>query len=527
MDRDLPGGSGAKNKCQEQTMVSSDTSPHKKIKLKDADQSDMSALPSGASKTSINSSCPHPSLMYPPTRSERESKWKEEKHPCKIGTSSQTISPSDQQATDDKEFRSKYSVPTLQVSKIPNRNYRSRATNAKITWNQVQTTLRNIFGHSSLHPLQREAISSVLSLDPQYANCKQTLLLLATGGGKSLVYQLPALLLPGITVVVSPLVSLMVDQSERLKTLLRNTEFDVSVLSSASDAAANRKVVDRILSMAKKPPSSSSSKSSAGASDIRYHCASSSSSRLKKIVKILYCTPELISTEKFRNVLRALHFRNYLSLFAFDEAHCVSSWGHDFRPAYRRLGWLRSEFEDVSVVACTATATGSVIRDIGETLEFEKKTCAMHVGSFNRHNIFYEVRHKHLLDSSYGGAIADLISFIRSQHRQCEVKNEPCTGVVYVFRRQDTSDLAQKISRACDDANIIALPYHAGLKDDLRTETQKRWTSGNVNVVVATIAFGMGIDLPHVRYVIHWNLAKSVEVCGFNILLLCQLTTNF
>lgn len=226
-------------------------------------------------------------------------------------------------------------------------------------------------------------------------------------------------------------------------------------------------------------------------------------------ITLLYVTPELIQTERFRRVLKELYQRKKLTQFAIDEAHCLSTWGHDFRPAYRKLDWLRNSFPDVPCMACTATATPKVILDIRKTLLLTEEEVPCNMSSFNRPNISYEVRYKDSLDAMKpGGALSDLISLIRQQHQKASNEKSFCSGIVYVHKRQDTSFIANHITST---TGIQAASYHAGLKDSDRKTIQENWTAGKIKVAVATVAFGMGIDLAHVRYVIHWSMAKTVD----------------
>jgi superfamily II DNA helicase RecQ len=186
------------------------------------------------------------------------------------------------------------------------------------------------------------------------------------------------------------------------------------------------------------------------------------------------------------------------------------SWGHDFRSAYRHLNYIRNRFPQVPCMACTATATPKVIDDIRETLQLIEAPC--HIGSFDRPNIFYKVRYRDALDATHpGGAIADLCQYIAKVHAQALKDQVPCSGIVYVHKRADTAMLASAISR---NSNIQAAPYHAGLKDAQRTQVQHDWSNNHVQVAVATVAFGMGIDLAHVRYVIHCKCRWTVEYGG-------------
>ena len=175
------------------------------------------------------------------------------------------------------------------------------------------------------------------------------------------------------------------------------------------------------------------------------------------------------------------------------------SWGHDFRPAYRKLAWLRTQFPNTPCMACTATATPQVIEDIQTILHL--KNAPLLQGSFDRPNIFYKVKYKH------DGALDEMIQWIAKQHTKSNTPKEKCSGIVYVHKREDTSFIASRIRQL----KIRAEPYHAGLNKVDRNRIQEEWSQDQVQVAVATVAFGMGIDLPHVRYVIHWTIPKTLE----------------
>lgn len=204
---------------------------------------------------------------------------------------------------------------------------------------------------------------------------------------------------------------------------------------------------------------------------------------------------------KRRSLLLVFFFSNPVS------AHAISDWGHDFRPSYRKLCWLRETMPDVPCMACTATATRKVIQDIQTILNLTDAPC--HVGSFDRKNIYYKVAYKDALDAlSPHGAIGHLIAFVKRRHESAAKHSKPCSGLIYVHKREDTTDIATQISKG---TGIRAVAYHGGLKADERTSVQEAWTTGQVEIAVATVAFGMGVDLAHVRYVVHWNLSKSIE----------------
>jgi RecQ family ATP-dependent DNA helicase len=180
----------------------------------------------------------------------------------------------------------------------------------------------------------------------------------------------------------------------------------------------------------------------------------------------------------------------------------IYRWGHDFRGSYRRLNYLRSTYPSVPCMALTATATPQVIKDISSELSLQG--CPLHIGSFDRPNIFYKVRYKDALDKP----LDDLVKYVTSRHQQ-KAKNpgELISGIVYVHKRDETTMIANAISKA----GVTARAYHAGLKKDERAAVQEGWSNNQIQVAVATVAFGMGIDLAHVRYVIHWCLPKSIE----------------
>jgi RecQ family ATP-dependent DNA helicase len=172
-----------------------------------------------------------------------------------------------------------------------------------------------------------------------------------------------------------------------------------------------------------------------------------------------------------------------------------------------QLGYLRETYPGVPLMACTATATPVVLNDIKRVLHLENAPC--HVGTFDRPNIFYKVKYKDTLDAIRpGGALGDLVDFVKKQHKRAQSANVPCTGIIYVHTRQQTSEITTTIQERC---GIPTVAYHAGLKVDERNKAQEAWTSGKAKIAVATVAFGMGIDLCHVRYVVHWTLSKNIE----------------
>eukprot|EP00934_Nitzschia_sp_Nitz4_P009034 Nitzschia sp. Nitz4//scaffold127_size64804//57851//60422//NITZ4_006188-RA/size64804-processed-gene-0.23-mRNA-1//1//CDS//3329534786//9024//frame0 len=367
----------------------------------------------------------------------------------------------------------------------------------------MDQVLQQVFGLEKLRFLQPKAVQTALQRTSQ-------LLVLATGGGKSLCYQLPACLLGGLTIVVSPLIALMQDQVAALQ----QKGISAALVSSTQTAKQNQAVLDRVLI-----PAPTNSKSS----------------NKNKLLTLLYITPESIQTDRIRSLLRRVHSSNRLTMFAIDEAHCLSSWGHDFRPAYRNLTWLRQTFPDVPCMACTATATPAVIKDIQTILCL--KTSPLYKGSFDRPNIFYRVRYKDSISKTPstaassatggGGALQDMVQWIVKQHAHHAKLGEKCSGIVYVHKRDETELISNLLNRHFkyiqqsptstgadnkkDTHALRAEPYHAGLKKDDRNRILEQWSKDEIQVAVATVAFGMGIDLPHVRYVVHWTLPKTVE----------------
>jgi len=306
----------------------------------------------------------------------------------------------------------------------------------------VLEQLKAYFGFDRFLPLQEEIITKVLAK-------RDTLVLMPTGGGKSLCYQLPALRFKGLTLVVSPLIALMKDQVDGL---LANG-VPAGLLNSTLTAQEANQVQDQ--------------------------------ARQGKI-KILYVAPERLAISGFQRFLQSLD----VSLIAIDEAHCISEWGHDFRPDYRNLKSLRKDFPGVPVIALTATATEPVREDIVNQLALDKPE--IFISSFNRPNLTYTIQPKteplgsllHLLEKHQGGS-----------------------AIIYRFSRKATEETALELS----ERGFSALPYHAGLERDLRRETQEKFIRDQVQIVVATIAFGMGIDKPDVRLVVHYDLPKTVE----------------
>jgi ATP-dependent DNA helicase RecQ len=307
---------------------------------------------------------------------------------------------------------------------------------------ELHATLKRYFGHETFRPLQEQIVRDALAGRDVFA-------LLPTGGGKSLCFQLPALLRPGLTVVVSPLISLMKDQVDALQT----SGIPATFLNSALESNEAR-------------------------------------SRLRRLhngeFRLLYVAPERLMLEHFLENLK----RWQVCLIAIDEAHCISEWGHDFRPEYRQLADLRAHFSDVPMMALTATATERVREDVVKHLKLRAPGC--YVASFNRPNLMYRVLSK-------SEPYTQLLEFVRRRERE--------SGIVYCASRKTADRLAGNLSAD----GVAAKPYHAGLTAEERTRNQDLFLRDEVRVITATIAFGMGINKPNVRYVVHHDLPKNIE----------------
>ena len=328
-------------------------------------------------------------------------------------------------------------------SNMPGFAYINRSNRCAFGYNTpVQQLLRDHFGYDEFRPLQEEVIASVLER-------KDTLVLMPTGGGKSMCYQLPALSLEGLTLVISPLIALMKDQVDALKSNGIAAEYINSTLSVRE--------IRRVEGLANSGE-----------------------------LKILYVAPERLAQDSFRQFLKKLN----VSLIAIDEAHCISEWGHDFRPDYRNLHSLRKELFDVPIVALTATATEKVRQDILTQLEL--KNPKVYLASFNRANLTYRVMPKRDSYEALVGALS-------------RIKGE--SVIIYCFSRKETQELAADLR----DDGFDAAAYNAGLSNEIRKKTQERFIRDEVPIIVATIAFGMGIDKPDVRMVVHYSLPKSLE----------------
>src|SRR5437879_144796 len=307
----------------------------------------------------------------------------------------------------------------------------------------LSATLKKHFGYDEFRPLQREIIRDALE-------GRDVLVLMPTGGGKSLCFQLPALTREGLTIVVSPLNSLSKDQVDALQT----SGIAATYLNSTLDRKG---------------------------AVVRWRGLHRGEYRM------LYVAPERLMLDTFLE--RAMNWN--IAQFAIDEAHCISEWGHDFRPEYRELKKLREHFPDVPVMALTATATERVRADIVKQLKLREPRC--YVASFNRPNLMYRVIPK-------SAPYEQLLALIRSRPTD--------SGIVYCASRKSTESVARNLN----EDGISAKPYHAGLTTGERTKHQESFLRDDVRLITATIAFGMGINKPNVRFTLHYALPKNLEI---------------
>ena len=306
----------------------------------------------------------------------------------------------------------------------------------------ARSILKSVFGYDEFRPLQSDIIANVLAKT-------DALVVMPTGGGKSLCYQIPALIFEGLTIVISPLISLMKDQVEQLT----QSGVAAAVLNSSLSPEAYRRNINLVK---------------------------------RKEARLVYLAPEALLKSSMLELLSAVK----IECLAIDEAHCISQWGHDFRPEYRRLIEAREYFSDAACVALTATATPRVREDIRTSLHMNSGR--EFVASFNRENLFIRILPK-------DNPVEQTIQFIRNFPDQ--------SGIIYCFSRKQVEDLSDTL----EDEGFSVRPYHAGLLDQERHRNQEAFIRDDVQIIVATIAFGMGIDKPNVRFVVHYDLPKNIE----------------
>ena len=305
---------------------------------------------------------------------------------------------------------------------------------------QIFTALKEYFGYDTFRPLQGKIIDSVFEGN-------DNLVIMPTGGGKSICFQLPAILLPGTTLVISPLIALMKDQVDGLQA----NGISAAFLNSSQTEAEQQGIFDKVA---------------------------------KNEIKLLYVAPESLQ------YIDALFSSGNISLIAIDEAHCISSWGHDFRPAYTQLGYLKNRYPSTPMIALTATADKATRKDICDQLNIPN--AKRHIASFDRKNLSLDVR-------PGTKKFEQITAFLKGR------KNE--SGIIYCLSRKNTEDLAAKLQSKGHDAEA----YHAGLSHTERTRIQEDFINDKNQIICATIAFGMGIDKSNVRWVIHFNLPKNLE----------------
>ncbi|KAF2142373.1 uncharacterized protein K452DRAFT_269983 [Aplosporella prunicola CBS 121167] len=340
----------------------------------------------------------------------------------------------------------------------------------------IDFTLRRIFGKKSFRPLQREVITAALEGHDVFLQA-------ATSFGKSLCFQLPAIVDCGLTLVISPLLALMNNQVA----VMRAANVRVATINTATPYSQRQAIREDM---------------SCGHPHTR----------------LLYVTPEYCSLDYFRNLLRVVHTHRELARIVIDEAHCISEWGHDFRPSFKQLCFFKTEFPDVPIMCLTATATAHVRAEIISSLGLDSEKLRLFTTSTSRPNLHYEVRFKSREADHYD----DFLSWLRAVHarRQSDPERvsalqaagkrpDSISGIIYVRKRDDCESLAIRLQQS----GIGAKPYHAQLSNAEKDATLAGWVANaeGYEVVVATTAFGMGIDKEDVRFVVHWQIPKSFE----------------
>ncbi|KAK7512131.1 P-loop containing nucleoside triphosphate hydrolase protein [Phyllosticta citriasiana] len=355
----------------------------------------------------------------------------------------------------------------------------------------IEFSLKRIFRKKSFRPLQRDVITTALDGEDVFLQA-------ATSFGKSLCFQLPAIVNHGLTLVISPLLALMVS-------------FPTHVLSNAHTPQNNQVAALR-------------------AADIRVATINSTTPKAEKdavmedlqcghpLTRLLYITPEYCQLDHFRRILRIIHSHRELARIAVDEAHCISEWGHDFRPSFKRLSFFKQEFPDVPVMCLTATATAKVRNDIISTLALDPKKLKLFTMTTSRPNLHYEIRFKSDEEDHYDNFVGWLRAAQKRRSADAErvaalkaagKRPDAISGIIYTLYRRDCEALAARLR----GSNLGARAYHAGLANTEKDEVLENWVANTpgYEIVVATTAFGMGIDKEDVRFVVHWQLPKSFE----------------
>ncbi|KAF2759581.1 ATP-dependent DNA helicase-like protein recQ [Pseudovirgaria hyperparasitica] len=339
----------------------------------------------------------------------------------------------------------------------------------------IDFTLRRVFGKDTFRPFQREVIQAALDGEDVFLQA-------ATSFGKSLCFQLPAVVDYGLTIVISPLLALMNNQVASM----RAANIQVATINSTTSSASKKAILEDL------------------------QCG-------HPLTRLLYVTPEYCQMDHFRRILRVIYTQQELARIAIDEAHCISEWGHDFRPSFQSLSFFKEEFPDVPIICCTATATSTVRDDVIETLKLNPRTLKTFNMSSSRPNLHYEVRYKNDEEDHY----PNFLDWLRAAHERRKkaeraeelstqnIRTDNIPGIIYTLFRRDCEILAERLR----GDGIGAKAYHAGLPHAERAETLTNWVANKegYDVIVATTAFGMGIDKENVRFVVHWQIPKSFE----------------